>query len=112
MPVKYLITPRACTGVKQFGLSVSLSVVTTKIARSRNLGVWATCKHNQSVEISENWLDSAFNRLARAMNVTNSVCLLTIVAMPIDCAHCTAGHVLSAHVHNWPGRDCQYCRSH
>ena len=34
-------------------LSVCLSVVTTKIARSRNLGLRATRKRNQSVEISE-----------------------------------------------------------
>ena len=35
------------------GLSVCLSVITTKIARSRNLGLRATRKHNQSVEIGE-----------------------------------------------------------
>ena len=43
------------------------------------------------------------------MNITNSIFLLAIVAMP------TAGHMLSAYVHNWPGRDCQQmymqCRS-
>ena len=38
---------------KVIGLSVCLSVVTTKIARSRNLGLRATRKHNQSVEIGE-----------------------------------------------------------
>ena len=33
--------------------------------------------------------------------------LLVLVAMPIDCAHHTVGHVLSAHAHNWPGKDHQ-----
>ena len=37
------------------------------------------------------------------MSVTNNICLLPIVATPINHAHCTASHVLSAHAHNWPG---------
>ena len=38
---------------KVIGLSVRLSVVTTKIARSRHLGTWATRKRDQSVGISD-----------------------------------------------------------
>ena len=34
-------------------LSVCLSVVNTKIARSWDLGIWATRKHNELVEIVE-----------------------------------------------------------
>ena len=81
-------------GVKQ---SV-LSVVGTKIATSRDLGISATYKHNESVEIGENWLQC----LAWPTSVTNSAFLL---ATPIDRAYITqasAGHVLSAHAHNSP----------
>ena len=38
---------------KVISLSVCLSVITTKIAKSRNLGLRATHKCNQSVEIGE-----------------------------------------------------------
>ena len=38
---------------KVIGLSVCQSVVTTKIVRSRNLGLRTARKHNQSVEIGE-----------------------------------------------------------
>ena len=52
--------------------SIYWSVVTKKIARSWDLGIWATHKRIQSVEISENWLEYA---------------LLAIIATPIDRAH-------------------------
>ena len=48
------------------------------------------------------------------MNITNSVYLLAIIATPIHRAHLhkhTAGHVHSAHAHNWPGCYCQHYRS-
>ena len=53
-----LITPRACAGVKESVCpsvcqSVCQSIITMKITRSRDLGIWATRKHNQSVRISE-----------------------------------------------------------
>jgi hypothetical protein len=38
---------------KAIGLGVCLSVVNTKIARSGDLGIWATRKHNESFEIVE-----------------------------------------------------------
>ena len=43
---------------KVIGLSVCLSVVTTKIARSRNLGLRKTRKRNQS---AKDWLECASN---------------------------------------------------
>ena len=45
--------------------------------------------------------------LAPPMNVTDNIYLLAIVAMPIDHAYYTAGHVFSAHAHKLPGRDLQ-----
>ena len=39
---------------KVIGLSVCLSVVTTKITRSWHLGTWSIHKHNESVEVGEN----------------------------------------------------------
>ena len=57
-----IITPRACARVKQS----SVVVFGTKIARSRVLGVCASYKHNQSVDIGEkhalNCSKSATNR--------------------------------------------------
>ena len=55
-------------GVKQ---SVRLSVVViiivgTKIARSQVLGVYACCKHNQSVDISEKLVFTCFKLLKMA----------------------------------------------
>ena len=69
------LLPRAhAQGVKQ---SVCLSVVVvvvvigTKIARSRVLGVCACCKHNQSVDIDENWFIRALNCSKRLTSATN-----------------------------------------
>ena len=57
-------------GVKQSFLSVI--VVGTKIARSRDLGIQATCKHNESLEFGKKLVQYASNRLARPTKVTNS----------------------------------------
>ena len=56
---------RACAaGVKQ---SVCLSsVVPTKIARSRRIGISATHKHNESVEIVEKPTSSCFKSFGKA----------------------------------------------
>ena len=52
---------------KQLVLSVRrLSVVITKIARSPHLGIWATYKYDESVEIGKKL---ASNRLTRPTNV-------------------------------------------
>ena len=47
-------------GYSNLFVCLSVVVVTTKIARSRNLGVRATYRCNQSVEIGENWFEYAF----------------------------------------------------
>ena len=90
--VNKIITPRTSAGVKQSVVCLSVVVITTKIARSRDLGIWGACKHNQLVEAVKNWLECASNHLSRSMNVTNSVFLLAIVVTPIDSAHlhCTS----------------------
>jgi hypothetical protein len=52
----FIITPRAHmhSRGKAIGLSVRrLSSVDTKIAISRDLGTWATPKHNESTELGE-----------------------------------------------------------
>ena len=59
-----------------------------------------------SVEISENSLQYAPNSVTRPMRVTDSICLLALVAMPIDHAHCMLYAFYSC-VHSWPGRDRQ-----
>ena len=45
------------------------------------------------------------------MSITNSVYLLAIIATPIDRAHCTEGHVFSAHVHKLPMNIGIHCSS-
>ena len=66
------------------GEVIGLSV---KIARSRHLGTRAARKRNSQLESATNWLEYALNHLARSTNVTNSILLLAIVAMPIDRAY-------------------------
>ena len=56
-------------GVKQ---SVCMSVVvSTKIARSRVLGIYACYKHNQSVDIGEKLVCMSFKLLERLTSATN-----------------------------------------
>ena len=47
--------------VKQLVLSACLLVVSTKITRSQDLGIWATYKCNESVKIAKNLLHYASN---------------------------------------------------
>ena len=65
-----LVSLRACARDKAIGLSVCLSVVVvvvgTKIARSRVLGICASYKHNQSVDISEKLVCTRFELLKKA----------------------------------------------
>ena len=95
-----LITPHACARGKAIGFVCHLLlsvIVGTKIARSRDLGIQATRKHNESVEFGKKWLQYASNRLAWPTKVTNSAfCWPRLSTAP------TAGHVLCAHAHNWP----------
>ena len=54
-------------------------------------------KVNESVGISKNWPQCAWNCSAPTTSITNSAFLL----MPVDHTY-ILGHVLFAHVHNWP----------
>ena len=45
---------------------VIVVVVSTKIARSRVLGIYACCKHNESVDISEKLVPTRFELLEMA----------------------------------------------
>ena len=86
-------------------ISLSVVVVTTKITRSRHLGIWATRKCNQSVGISEELAWMCFESF---VTVYVSIVLLVIVAPPIDRAHWLA----LLHLHcKWPGRDRRHYRS-
>ena len=59
---RLLITPHACTRGKaiNFVCHCLSSVV------SRDLGIWATCKHNESVEISEKLASVCFDSFGTA----------------------------------------------
>ena len=62
--MQLLITPRACTRGKAIGFVCRLSsVVTTKIARSRVLGICACCNYNESVDIGEKLVSVCFELL-------------------------------------------------
>ena len=90
------IIPCACAKGKVIGSAVVVIVVNqkiNKIARSRHLGTLATRKHNNSVELGENWPHCASNRVAWPTSVTNSVFLLDIVATPLDRAYYYASAV-------------------
>ena len=65
-PVGFL--PRAhAQGVKQSVCpSVVIVVVSMKIARSRVLGIYACCKHNQSVDIGEKMVCTHFKLFKKA----------------------------------------------
>ena len=78
-----------------------LSVVTTKIARSRHLGTCLIRKSNESVKVGEKLasvcLESSGTHLQTSQIVYFS---WAIVATPIDRAHAMHMHLLSAHVHD------------
>ena len=59
-----------CKGIGR--VIVVVIVVDTRVAKSGNLGIWASCKHNKC-RIWWNWLQYAQNRVAGPTSVTNSV---------------------------------------
>ena len=67
-----VFTPHACARGKAIGLSVVVVVVVvivvvgTKITRSRVLGICASSKHNQSVDIGEKLVYTRFELLKKA----------------------------------------------
>ena len=60
------LTPRACARGKAMSVVVVVVVVDTKIARSRVLGIYACCKHNQSVDIGEKLVCTLFELLKKS----------------------------------------------
>ena len=73
--------------------SVLSSVVSTKIARSGDLGIWATRKYNVSVNIAEKLASVCLESFGKAHERCKYCVLL---ATPMDTTH----YVLSAHAHN------------
>ena len=61
----FLVTPRACTQEVKQSVCPSV-VVATKIARSQVLGIWATPKHNEPVDIGEKLAAVCFELFERA----------------------------------------------
>ena len=49
-----IITPRTCAGGKAIGRVIVIIVVNQNIAKPGDLGTWASCKRNKSVEFGEN----------------------------------------------------------
>ena len=58
-------------GVKQSACLFVVVVIGTKIARSCVLGVYACCKHNQSVDISEKLVCTRLNCSKKLSSATN-----------------------------------------
>ena len=65
---------------------------------SRYLGIWMTRKQNKLSKLAKNWFQYVSIPLAHPTSVTNcAFCWPCLSTVP------TAGYVLSAYVHNWPG---------
>ena len=92
-----IFAQRPCARGKAISFVCCLSVVTTKIATSRDLGTWATCKWMNPSKSAKNWLQYASIPLGWPTSVTNSA-----FSWPRLSTMPTANHVLSAHAHNWP----------
>ena len=73
-----------------------LSVVSTKIARSGDVGMWATLKYNVPINIAEKLASVCFESFGKAHERCKYCVLL---ATPMDTAH----YVLSAHAYAQPG---------
>ena len=66
-----IITPRACARGKAIGfvchrLSSVVIVVSMKIAKSRDLGIGMTLKHNESIEVGEKIASVCFDSFGTA----------------------------------------------
>ena len=75
--------------------SICVSVITTKIATSLNIGVWTTCKCKQSVEIGKK---VAWMRLS-TVDEHDKQCLVCCPSWPHPWVMPSAGHLLSAVAH-------------
>ena len=88
-----IITPRACAARGKAIGSVCLSVVNTKIARSRDLGIWATRKCNKSVEVVEKLAPLCFKSFSKAHERRKTGVFIGHAYQPHPL-------VFSAHAHN------------
>ena len=77
-----------------------LSVVSTKIARSGDLGIWVTCKHNESSKLGEKLAPACFKLMDTVYEHHSSAFLLATVATPTT----TRPHAFCEY---WRGKDCQ-----
>ena len=102
MHCNYVYPACMCKTMKESVCLLSV-VITAKITRFRHLGIWATRKYSQSVEICKK---NALNHSARPTSIINSVFLLTIMATPIDLAHCRPCAFCSCYLH------CSRCNLH
>ena len=84
-----VITPRACAqqGAKQSVYLLSV-IVSTKIARSRDLSIWVTGKRNESVKIIKK-LPYASNRLVRPMSIPKAAFCWPRLSTTPPCAFCS-----------------------
>ena len=77
------LLPHAHTQGVIGSVTVFIVVINTKIARSRHIGTLVTPKH----KFDENWPHCVCLESSGTACVTNSVCLLAIVATPLNHAH-------------------------
>ena len=80
---------------------VVIVIVGTKIARSRDLGVYACWKHNESVDIYEKLVSVRFELLNMAHKRYKSCILRSACLWFTDRTHSDLLHVVSAHVHKY-----------
>ena len=77
----------ACTvSVKQLVLSVRLLVISTKITRSRDLGIWVTCKCKESIKVAEKLASLCFKL---SMNIANTIFYWPCLSTLPPCAFCS-----------------------
>ena len=78
-----------------------LSVVATKIARSRHLGTCLIRKYNKSVKVGEKMASVCLESSGMHLQMSQIVYFSwAIVDTPIDRAHAMHMHLLSTHVHD------------
>ena len=90
-----IITPRTCARGKAIGFVCRLSsvvcrlssVVTTKIARSRVLGICAYCNYNESVDIDEKLVSAGFELLNMTHWCYKSCIFHSACLWFTDCTH-------------------------
>ena len=98
-----IITPCACACARGKAIGSDI-VMDTKITKSWDLGNWANCNRNESVDFGEKLASVYLELSGRAYkhHKIYSVFLLAIVATPIDRAPLCMCFLLIDHAHDWP----------